>query len=81
MDVDIDQLMVDFYGFDLCIVGTHYPMAYYTTLPLNTAAEKGSVERLFYADNDKLEFIWTIIPVIVLAALILYGLCSPGRTS
>ena len=28
----------------------------------------------FYADNDKLEFIWTIIPVIVLAALILYGL-------
>ncbi len=29
---------------------------------------------LFYADNDKLEFIWTIIPVIVLAALIIYGL-------
>jgi len=31
---------------------------------------------LFYADNDKLEFIWTIIPVIVLASLILYGLYS-----
>lgn len=29
---------------------------------------------LFYADNHKLEFIWTIIPVIVLAGLILYGL-------
>ncbi|MCM5662023.1 cytochrome c oxidase subunit II [Galbibacter mesophilus] len=29
---------------------------------------------LFYADNDKLEFIWTIIPVVVLAGLILYGL-------
>ncbi|MDV7139965.1 cytochrome c oxidase subunit II [Maribacter sp. TH_r10] len=29
---------------------------------------------LFYADNDKLEFIWTIIPVIVLAGLILWGL-------
>lgn len=29
---------------------------------------------LFFADNDKLEFIWTIIPVIVLAALIIYGL-------
>ncbi|MGS2762362.1 cytochrome c oxidase subunit II [Sinomicrobium sp. M5D2P9] len=29
---------------------------------------------LFYADNDKLEFIWTIIPVITLAGLILYGL-------
>lgn len=35
--------------------------------------EKGK-KALFYADNDKLEFIWTIIPVIVLAALILYGL-------
>jgi len=29
---------------------------------------------LFYADNDKLEAIWTIIPTIVLAVLILYGL-------
>src|SRR5690606_37814403 len=29
---------------------------------------------LFYADNDKREFIWTIIPVITLAGLILYGL-------
>jgi cytochrome c oxidase subunit 2 len=29
---------------------------------------------LFYADNDKLEFIWTIIPVITLAGLIMYGL-------
>lgn len=35
--------------------------------------EKGK-KALFYADNDKLEFIWTIIPVIVLAGLILYGL-------
>ncbi|GGG54451.1 cytochrome c oxidase subunit II [Croceivirga lutea] len=29
---------------------------------------------LFFADNDKLEFIWTIIPVIVLAGLIISGL-------
>lgn len=29
---------------------------------------------LFYADNDRLEFIWTIIPVITLAGLILWGL-------
>lgn len=28
----------------------------------------------YYADNDRLEFIWTIIPVFVLAGLILYGL-------
>ncbi|WP_298473666.1 cytochrome c oxidase subunit II [uncultured Maribacter sp.] len=35
--------------------------------------KKGN-KALFYADNDKLEFIWTIIPVIVLAGLILWGL-------
>jgi len=32
--------------------------------------EKGR-KALFYADNDRLEFIWTIIPVIVLAGLII----------
>lgn len=37
---------------------------------------RGNKERraVFYADNDKLEFIWTIIPVITLAGLIIYGL-------
>src|SRR5210317_556989 len=35
--------------------------------------KKGN-KALFYADNDKLEMLWTIIPVIVLAGLILYGL-------
>ncbi|MCM4154225.1 cytochrome c oxidase subunit II [Arenibacter sp. N53] len=34
----------------------------------------GGKKALFYADNDRLEFIWTIIPVIVLAGLILWGL-------
>jgi cytochrome c oxidase subunit II len=29
---------------------------------------------LYYADNDRLEFIWSVIPAIVLAGLILYGL-------
>ena len=28
----------------------------------------------FYVENHKLEFVWTIIPVIVLAGLIIYGL-------
>lgn len=31
---------------------------------------------LYFADNDKLEFIWTIIPTIVLAGLIMWGLYS-----
>lgn len=35
--------------------------------------QKGK-KALFYADNDKLEFIWTVIPVITLSGLILYGL-------
>lgn len=35
--------------------------------------KKGN-KALFFADNDKLEFIWTIIPVIVLSGLIIYGL-------
>lgn len=35
--------------------------------------EKGK-KALFYADNNKLEAIWTIIPVIVLAGLIIQGL-------
>ncbi|MDI1257465.1 MAG: cytochrome c oxidase subunit II [Flavobacterium sp.] len=29
---------------------------------------------LFFADNDRLEFIWSVIPAVVLAGLILYGL-------
>lgn len=35
--------------------------------------KKGRVA-FYLADNNRLEFIWTIIPVIVLAGLILYGL-------
>ena len=35
---------------------------------------KKGAEVVYFADNNKLEFIWTIIPVITLAGLILYGL-------
>ena len=35
--------------------------------------EKGK-KALFYADNNTLEVIWTFIPVVVLAGLIIYGL-------
>ena len=37
--------------------------------------EKGR-KALFFADNNTLEAIWTIIPVIVLAGLIIYGLST-----
>ena len=35
---------------------------------------KKGTKALYFADNNKLELIWTVIPVIVLTGLILYGL-------
>ncbi|MGV7107222.1 cytochrome c oxidase subunit II [Flavobacterium sp. U410] len=35
---------------------------------------KEGQKALYFADNSKLEAIWTVIPVVVLAGLILYGL-------
>ncbi len=35
---------------------------------------KEGQKALYFADNDKLEFIWSVIPAVVLAGLILYGL-------
>jgi cytochrome c oxidase subunit 2 len=35
---------------------------------------KKDQKALYFADNDKLELIWSVIPAIVLAGLILYGL-------
>jgi cytochrome c oxidase subunit 2 len=37
---------------------------------------KKGQKALFFADNDRLEFIWTAVPVVVLAGLILWGLFS-----
>jgi cytochrome c oxidase subunit 2 len=35
--------------------------------------KKDGVKALHYADNHRLEFFWTLIPAIVLTALVLYG--------
>jgi len=35
---------------------------------------KEGQKALYFADNDKLEFVWSVIPAITLAGLILYGL-------
>jgi len=35
---------------------------------------KKDQKALYFADNNKLEFVWSVIPAIVLAGLILYGL-------
>ena len=41
--------------------------------PYKYSGKKGQ-KALYFADNNKLEMIWSIIPAIVLAVLILYGL-------
>ena len=46
-------------------------LLYYYTFKYRGAPGR---KALYFADNDKLEFIWSVIPAIVLAGLILYGL-------
>lgn len=69
--VDFDRLMFLSIGIIMFVqVITQFLLHYFAA---KYHGKKGR-KALFYADNDKLEFIWTIIPVIVLAALIIYGL-------
>ena len=67
-----DNLMWVFLWYYL-FCANNYPGTYYITLDINTE-EKKVKKHYSYADNDRLEFIWTIIPVIVLAGLIIWGL-------
>ncbi|MEP2937435.1 MAG: cytochrome c oxidase subunit II [Gilvibacter sp.] len=69
--VEIDQLWL-ISMIIIFIVGiiTQWLLHYFA---FKYAGKKGQ-RATFYADNDRLEFIWTIVPVIVLAGLIIYGL-------
>ncbi len=69
--VDYDQLML--ISFVIIFIVQFITQAILHYFAYKYRGEKGK-KATFYADNDKLEFIWTIIPVIVLAGLILYGL-------
>ena len=68
---DYDQLM--WISFSLIFFVQTITQALLHYFSYKYRGEKGK-KALFYADNDKLEMIWTIIPVITLAGLILYGL-------
>ncbi|MDA9892814.1 cytochrome c oxidase subunit II [Flavobacteriaceae bacterium] len=68
---DYDQLM--WISFALIFFVQTITQALLHYFSYKYRGEKGK-KALFYADNDKLEMIWTIIPVITLAGLILYGL-------
>ncbi|MBO3115545.1 cytochrome c oxidase subunit II [Winogradskyella sp. DF17] len=68
---EIDNLMViSMVVIFLVQIVTQFLLHYFA---FKYKGEKGR-KALFYADNNTLEFIWTIIPVIVLAGLIIYGL-------
>jgi cytochrome c oxidase subunit 2 len=68
---DYDQLM--WISFAIILVVQTITQALLHYFSYKYRGKKGN-KALFYADNDKLEMIWTVIPVIVLAGLILYGL-------
>ena len=68
---DYDQLMWISFALIFFVQTVTQALLYYFSYKYR--GEKGK-KALFYADNDKLEMLWTIIPVITLAGLILYGL-------
>ncbi len=70
---DYDKLM--FVSIGIIMVVQIFTQALLHWFSYKYRGKKGQ-KALFYADNDKLEFIWTIIPVIVLAGLIIWGLFS-----
>ena len=69
--VEYDQL--NFVSFALIFVVQFLTQALLFYFGYRYRGKEGQ-KALFFADNDKLEFIWTIIPVITLAGLILWGL-------
>lgn len=68
---DVDNLMWITMGVIFFVQTITQALLYYFSFKYR--GKEGN-KALFFADNDRLEFIWTIIPVIVLAGLILYGL-------
>ena len=68
---DVDRLMWISLGVIFFVqIVTQFLLHYFAFINRGHKDKKAT----FFADNDKLEFAWTIIPVIVLAGLILYGL-------
>ncbi len=68
---DYDQLMVVTFVVIFIVQTITQALLHYFSYKYR--GEKGK-KALFYADNERLEFIWTIIPVIVLSGLIIWGL-------
>jgi len=69
--VDVDYLM--WISMILIFIVQTFTQALLHYFAFKYRGKKGNTA-LYFADNNRLEAIWTIIPVIVLAGLILYGL-------
>ena len=68
---DVDNLMaISMYLIFFVQTVTQFLLHYFSFKYRGKQGQKA----LYFADNNKLEAVWTIIPVIVLAGLILYGL-------
>jgi cytochrome c oxidase subunit II len=68
---DVDNLMWITYIVIFFVQAITQALLHYFAFKYRGEEGKKAV---YFADNDKLEFIWTIVPVFVLAGLILYGL-------
>jgi cytochrome c oxidase subunit 2 len=69
--VDVDRLMnITWVLIFIVQAVTQVLLSYFT---FKYRGKKGNVA-LYFADNSRLEFIWSGIPAVVLAVLILYGL-------
>ncbi|WP_339889712.1 cytochrome c oxidase subunit II [uncultured Flavobacterium sp.] len=69
--VEVDNLMdISMWLIFFVQTITQFLLHYYSFKYRGKEGQKA----LYFADNNKLEAVWTIIPVIVLAVLILYGL-------
>lgn len=68
---DVDNLM--WISIILIFITQTFTQALLHYFAFKYHGRKGQ-KALFFSDNDKLEAVWTIIPVIVLSGLILYGM-------
>lgn len=69
--VDVDRLMNITWVLIFTVQAITQALLHY--FAFNYRGRKDQ-KALYFADNDKLEFIWSVIPAAVLAVLILYGL-------
>jgi len=68
---DVDQLMNITWVVIFAVQAVTQVLLHYFAFKYRGKKEN---KALYFADNNRLEFIWSVIPAIVLAGLILYGL-------